>query len=321
MKQLTCHRGPLASQLFPEFLPYEKKKASYEPKAPLHLHGHQGNLETRPYKPWQRPKLLVFDFPSLSQTLLRPEDTNPPSPSDFGLFIPRSCRALSTSASLTTPSTESVSSPVLTSEPVTHRMGGWLIFLTFLRLWEFSGTPQERRSAVDSKTLYPVYILYIHIHYIFPELGGVHSTAHTHFIFLPSKVFLEIVSEKSRYSLHQNMDKIKVPTQIIWGKQDQVCGVPRGCVCQLQQPPRTDSWSLMKGAWLLSDTRERWRTPGAKCRHSQGVEGSDTDLLKCVTVWKRACQLSFSKPYSHMVQKPWKSTEGWIRVLSVSLTS
>ncbi|XP_073667368.1 monoacylglycerol lipase ABHD6 isoform X1 [Tursiops truncatus] len=36
------------------------------------------------------------------------------------------------------------------------------------------------------------------------------------------KLFLEIVSEKSRYSLHQNMDKIKVPTQIIWGKQDQV---------------------------------------------------------------------------------------------------
>ncbi|XP_052597461.1 monoacylglycerol lipase ABHD6-like isoform X2 [Peromyscus californicus insignis] len=35
------------------------------------------------------------------------------------------------------------------------------------------------------------------------------------------KLFLEIVSEKSRYSLHQNMDKIKVPTQIIWGKQDQ----------------------------------------------------------------------------------------------------
>uniref|UniRef100_A0A8C9A7C8 Monoacylglycerol lipase ABHD6 n=1 Tax=Prolemur simus TaxID=1328070 RepID=A0A8C9A7C8_PROSS len=36
------------------------------------------------------------------------------------------------------------------------------------------------------------------------------------------KLFLEIVNEKSRYSLHQNMDKIKVPTQIIWGKQDQV---------------------------------------------------------------------------------------------------
>ncbi|XP_036187652.1 monoacylglycerol lipase ABHD6 isoform X1 [Myotis myotis] len=36
------------------------------------------------------------------------------------------------------------------------------------------------------------------------------------------KLFLEIINEKSRYSLHQNMDKIKAPTQIIWGKQDQV---------------------------------------------------------------------------------------------------
>lgn len=47
-------------------------------------------------------------------------------------------------------------------------------------------------------------------------------------LFSFSEVFLEIVSEKSRYSLHQNMDKIKVPTQIIWGKQDQVCSVSLG---------------------------------------------------------------------------------------------
>ncbi|KAL1788484.1 Monoacylglycerol lipase ABHD6 [Sigmodon hispidus] len=39
------------------------------------------------------------------------------------------------------------------------------------------------------------------------------------------KLFLEIVSEKFKYSLHQNMDKIKVPTEIIWGKQDQVLDV------------------------------------------------------------------------------------------------
>ncbi|XP_023620762.1 monoacylglycerol lipase ABHD6 isoform X3 [Myotis lucifugus] len=39
------------------------------------------------------------------------------------------------------------------------------------------------------------------------------------------KLFLEIINEKSRYSLHQNMDKIKAPTQIIWGKQDQVIDV------------------------------------------------------------------------------------------------
>ncbi|XP_049633684.1 monoacylglycerol lipase ABHD6 [Suncus etruscus] len=39
------------------------------------------------------------------------------------------------------------------------------------------------------------------------------------------KLFLEIVSEKSRYSLQENMNKINVPTQIIWGKQDQVLDV------------------------------------------------------------------------------------------------
>lgn len=41
---------------------------------------------------------------------------------------------------------------------------------------------------------------------------------------LSTPVFLEIVDEKSRHSLHENMNKIKAPTQVIWGKQDQVCG-------------------------------------------------------------------------------------------------
>ncbi|NWT95045.1 ABHD6 lipase, partial [Urocynchramus pylzowi] len=39
------------------------------------------------------------------------------------------------------------------------------------------------------------------------------------------KLFLEIVDEKSRHSLHENMSKIKAPTQVIWGKQDQVLDV------------------------------------------------------------------------------------------------
>ncbi|XP_060622133.1 monoacylglycerol lipase ABHD6-like [Anolis sagrei] len=39
------------------------------------------------------------------------------------------------------------------------------------------------------------------------------------------KLFLEITSEKSRNSLHENMSKIKAATQIIWGKQDQVLDV------------------------------------------------------------------------------------------------
>ncbi|XP_063283632.1 monoacylglycerol lipase ABHD6 [Pelobates fuscus] len=39
------------------------------------------------------------------------------------------------------------------------------------------------------------------------------------------KLFLDIVRENSRYSLHEHMAKIKAPTQIIWGKQDQVLDV------------------------------------------------------------------------------------------------
>ncbi|XP_019360507.1 PREDICTED: monoacylglycerol lipase ABHD6 isoform X1 [Gavialis gangeticus] len=39
------------------------------------------------------------------------------------------------------------------------------------------------------------------------------------------KLFLEIVDEKSIYKLHENMSKIKAPTQVIWGKQDQVLDV------------------------------------------------------------------------------------------------
>ncbi|XP_018417952.1 PREDICTED: monoacylglycerol lipase ABHD6 [Nanorana parkeri] len=35
-------------------------------------------------------------------------------------------------------------------------------------------------------------------------------------------LFLDLVAEKSRHILQENMDKITVPTQIIWGRQDQV---------------------------------------------------------------------------------------------------
>ncbi|XP_030062428.1 monoacylglycerol lipase ABHD6 [Microcaecilia unicolor] len=39
------------------------------------------------------------------------------------------------------------------------------------------------------------------------------------------KLFFELLNEKSRYALQENMDKIVMPTQIIWGKQDQVLDV------------------------------------------------------------------------------------------------
>ncbi|XP_032094988.1 monoacylglycerol lipase ABHD6 [Thamnophis elegans] len=39
------------------------------------------------------------------------------------------------------------------------------------------------------------------------------------------KLFLELMDDKSRGCLHNNMSKIKATTQIIWGKQDQVLDV------------------------------------------------------------------------------------------------
>ncbi|KAJ7316877.1 hypothetical protein JRQ81_003039 [Phrynocephalus forsythii] len=39
------------------------------------------------------------------------------------------------------------------------------------------------------------------------------------------KLFLEIVGEKSRNALYDNMSKIQAATQVIWGKQDQVLDV------------------------------------------------------------------------------------------------
>uniref|UniRef100_A0A4W5L7F0 acylglycerol lipase n=1 Tax=Hucho hucho TaxID=62062 RepID=A0A4W5L7F0_9TELE len=38
------------------------------------------------------------------------------------------------------------------------------------------------------------------------------------------ELFMEIVGEKSRHSLHENMHLITAPTQVIWGKHDQVGG-------------------------------------------------------------------------------------------------
>lgn len=35
-------------------------------------------------------------------------------------------------------------------------------------------------------------------------------------------VFMELVGEKSRHCLHENMHLISTPVQVIWGKQDQV---------------------------------------------------------------------------------------------------
>ncbi|XP_078270717.1 monoacylglycerol lipase abhd6-A isoform X2 [Rhinoraja longicauda] len=39
------------------------------------------------------------------------------------------------------------------------------------------------------------------------------------------QLFLEIAGEKSRHTLQEHMNQIKAPTQVIWGKQDQVLDV------------------------------------------------------------------------------------------------
>ncbi|XP_031587339.1 monoacylglycerol lipase abhd6-A [Oreochromis aureus] len=46
------------------------------------------------------------------------------------------------------------------------------------------------------------------------------------------EVFMEIVGEKSRHSLQENMHLITVPLQVIWGKEDQVLDVSGAAVLQ-----------------------------------------------------------------------------------------
>ncbi|KAM7005951.1 monoacylglycerol lipase abhd6-B-like [Tautogolabrus adspersus] len=46
------------------------------------------------------------------------------------------------------------------------------------------------------------------------------------------EVFMEIVGEKSRHSLQENLHLIKTPMQVIWGKEDQVVDVSGASVLQ-----------------------------------------------------------------------------------------
>lgn len=138
-----------------------------------------------------------------------PEETNILLPSNFGLFILRSCEALLTSTSITT-TIESVSCPALSFEQGPVKLYGWLTFSSYVSE-SFLKPPKRECGGLDLMT---VPILYDDAH-------G-HSLACTHFVFLFWKVFLKLLREESRYCLHRHMDKIKVPTQVIWGKQDQV---------------------------------------------------------------------------------------------------
>uniref|UniRef100_UPI0037E85BF1 monoacylglycerol lipase abhd6-A-like n=1 Tax=Semicossyphus pulcher TaxID=241346 RepID=UPI0037E85BF1 len=50
------------------------------------------------------------------------------------------------------------------------------------------------------------------------------------------EVFMEIVGEKSRHSLQENLHLIKTPAQVIWGKEDQVVDVSGATVLQASLP-------------------------------------------------------------------------------------
>ncbi|XP_041671929.1 monoacylglycerol lipase abhd6-B-like [Cheilinus undulatus] len=50
------------------------------------------------------------------------------------------------------------------------------------------------------------------------------------------EVFMEIVGEKSRHSLQENLHLIKTPTQVIWGKEDQVVDASGAAVLKAALP-------------------------------------------------------------------------------------
>ncbi|XP_077386977.1 monoacylglycerol lipase abhd6-B-like isoform X2 [Festucalex cinctus] len=50
------------------------------------------------------------------------------------------------------------------------------------------------------------------------------------------KLFMELVEEKSRHSLQENLHLITSPLQVLWGKQDQVLDVSGACALQAALP-------------------------------------------------------------------------------------
>lgn len=56
------------------------------------------------------------------------------------------------------------------------------------------------------------------------------------YTFVHFSVFMEIVGEKSRHSLQENLHLITSPMQVIWGKEDQVVDVSGAAVLQAALP-------------------------------------------------------------------------------------
>ncbi|XP_020651081.3 monoacylglycerol lipase ABHD6 [Pogona vitticeps] len=70
------------------------------------------------------------------------------------------------------------------------------------------------------------------------------------------KCFLDMSSLNSRYSLHENMSKIKAPTQIIWGKDDKVMD-PSGAETLAKGIPDSRVYILDKCGHFITLDRPR----------------------------------------------------------------
>lgn len=109
-------------------------------------------------------------------------------------------------------------------------------------------------------------------------------------------VFLEIVDEKSRHSLHENMSKIKAPTQVIWGKQDQV-GSP------LHIPHRPVSISACAHPWGHSR--------GCAAELCPALRGAGTCVLSPVDLDTGAQQGDGQKADSQLSRGRRGQCQGW----------
>ncbi|XP_068184967.1 monoacylglycerol lipase ABHD6b isoform X1 [Antennarius striatus] len=76
-----------------------------------------------------------------------------------------------------------------------------------------------------------------HVRFKIPQqiLQGLVDVRQPHNTFY-QEVFMEIVSEKSRYALQQHLHLITAPLQVIWGKQDQVVDVSGAAVISEMVP-------------------------------------------------------------------------------------
>ncbi|XP_044307641.1 monoacylglycerol lipase ABHD6-like [Varanus komodoensis] len=73
------------------------------------------------------------------------------------------------------------------------------------------------------------------------------------------KCFLDLSSEKSRYSLHETMSKIRAPTQIIWGKHDKVID-PSGAEILADTIPNSQVHVLEKCGHFIAVDRPKKST-------------------------------------------------------------